>query len=223
MEGRGRRGHSRLERVLNGGGHGPLGWAASGPGRRCRCARAQPGLRRPLCRPARYDFIHSWGCSASEAGRAGGGARPIPAPPGARRDVESRGARRRPRAPLSGLHVPGGVGKTVCPLATEDTGRDWTRPRASFPFPGVLPSQLWLSILQEPRARGNGWPLISGSPLGVWMIPESVVYSCLCLLLWCLFFCKPVCKQAQGLIHAFVHLLSDRHSSRHWGNNMNNR
>lgn len=53
MEGRGRRGHSRLERVLNGGGHGPLGWAASGSGRRCRRARAQPGLRRPLCRPAR--------------------------------------------------------------------------------------------------------------------------------------------------------------------------
>ena len=73
MEGRGRRGHSRLERVLNGGGHGPLGWAASGPGRRCRRARAQPGLRRPLCRPARYDFIHSWGCSARGAGRAGGG------------------------------------------------------------------------------------------------------------------------------------------------------
>lgn len=59
MEGNGLRGHSRLERVLNGGGHGPLGWAASGPGRRCRCARAQPGLHRPLCRPARYDFIHS--------------------------------------------------------------------------------------------------------------------------------------------------------------------
>lgn len=65
MEGRERRGHSRLERVLNGGGHGPLGWAASGPGRCCRRARAQPGLRRPLCRPARYDFIHSWGCGAS--------------------------------------------------------------------------------------------------------------------------------------------------------------
>lgn len=184
MEGRGRRGHSRLERVLNGGGHGPLGWAASGPGRRCRRARAQPGLRRPLCRPARYDFIHSWGCSARGAGRAGGGARPIPAPPGARRDVESRGVRRRPRAPLSGLHVPGGVGKTVCPLATKDTGRGWARPRASFPFPGVLPSQLRLSILQEPRARGKGWSLISGSPLGMRMTPGSVVYSCLCLLLW---------------------------------------
>lgn len=127
MEGRGRRGHSRLERVLNGGGHGPLGWAASGPGRRCRRARAQPGLRRPLCRPARYDFIHSWGCGASGAGRAGGGARPIPSPPGARRDVESRGARRRPRAPLSGLHVPGGVGRTARPLATGDTGRGWDR------------------------------------------------------------------------------------------------
>lgn len=96
------KGHSRLERVLNGGGHGPLSWAASGPGRRCccRCARAQPGLRRPLCRPARYDFIHSWGCGASEVGRAGGVAQPIPAPPSARRDLESRGARRRPRAPL---------------------------------------------------------------------------------------------------------------------------
>lgn len=34
---------------------------------------AQPGLRRPLCRPARYDFIHSWGCSASEAGGPGAG------------------------------------------------------------------------------------------------------------------------------------------------------
>lgn len=135
MEGRGRRGHSRLERVLNGGGHGPLGWAASGPGRCCRRARAQPGLRRPLCRPARYDFIHSWGCGASRAGRAGGGARPIPAPPGARRDVESRGARRRPRAPPAGLHVPGGAGRTTRPLAAEDTGRGWARPRASFPPP----------------------------------------------------------------------------------------
>lgn len=135
MEGRGRRGHSRLERVLNGGGHGPLGWAASGPGRRCRRARAQPGLRRPLCRPARYDFIHSWGCGASGAGRAGGGARPILAPPGARRDVESRGARRRPRAPHSGLHVPGGVGRTERPLATGDTGRGGALPRASFPPP----------------------------------------------------------------------------------------
>lgn len=119
------KGHSRLERVLNGGGHGPLRWAASGPGRRCRCrcARAQPGLRRPLCRPARYDFIHSWGCGASEAGRAGGVAQPIPAPPGARRDLESRGARRRPRAPLRGLHVPGAVGSMAHPLVAGDTGR----------------------------------------------------------------------------------------------------
>lgn len=117
------RGHSRLERVLNGGGHGPFGWAASGPGRRCRRARAQPGLRRPLCRPARYDFIHSWGCGASEAGRAGGGAQPIPAPPGARRDLESRGAQRRPRAPLQGLHVPGAVGRMAHPLVARDTGR----------------------------------------------------------------------------------------------------
>lgn len=121
------KGHSRLERVLNGGGHGPLGWAASGPGRRCccRCARAQPGLRRPLCRPARYDFIHSWGCGASEAGRTGGVAQPIPAPPGARRDLESRGARRRPRAPLQGLHVPGAVGSMAYPLVAGDTGRGW--------------------------------------------------------------------------------------------------
>lgn len=117
-----RRGHSRLERVLNGRSHGPLCGAASGPGRCCRRARALPGLRRPLCRPARYDFIHSWGCGASGAGRAGGGAQPIPAPPGAPRDVESGGARLRPRAPLPGLHVPGGVRRTARPLAARDTG-----------------------------------------------------------------------------------------------------
>lgn len=127
------RGHSRLERVLNGGGHGPLDWAASGPGRCCRRARAQPGLCRPLCRPARYDFIHSWGCGASEAGRTGGGAQPIPAPPSARRDLESRGARQRPRAPLQGLHVPGAVGRMANPLVARDTGRGWLSLQSILP------------------------------------------------------------------------------------------
>lgn len=122
-EGHGRQGHSRLERVLNGGGHGPLGRAASGPGRRCRRARAQPGLSRPLCRPARYDFIHSWGCGASGVGRAGGGAGPIPEPQGARRDVVSRGAQRGPKALLTELHIPGGVGRIGRPLAAVDTGQ----------------------------------------------------------------------------------------------------
>lgn len=193
--GRGRQGHSRLERVLNGGGHGPLGWAASGPGRRCRRARAQPGLRRPLCRPARYDFIHSWGCGASGAGRAGGGAQPIPAPPSARRDVESRGARRRPRAPLPGLHVPGGVRRTALPLAAGDTGRGGSPPRASFLPPWECSVSNSGSPPSRHRGRGSRWSLASRCPQGMWMTLGSVVYSCLGLF-GCLFYVgQPVNKR----------------------------
>lgn len=199
MKGLGRRGHSRLERVLNSGGHGPLGWAASSPRRRCRRARAQPGLRRPLCRPARYDFIHSWGCGASRAGRAGGGARPIPAPPSAPRDVESRGARRRPRAPPSGLHVPGGVGRAAHPLAPGDTGRSWVCSRASFPPPRGCSSPSPGSASSRHRGRRSRWSLASGYPQGM-----GTTQGLSCVLVHACSSCKPT----RGLINAFVPLLS---------------
>lgn len=161
------------------------------PGRRCRCARAQPGLRRPSP-PSALRFHSFLGLQRERSGRGRGGARPIPAPPGARRDGV-QGARR-PRAPLSGLHVPGASGKP-CAHWLLRICMGLTRPRASFlPWSAPFPA-LALHPSRTTGARNGWWPLISRSPLGVWMIPESVVYSLsLPTSLVCLFVSQSVNK-----------------------------
>lgn len=169
----GRRGHSRLERVLNGGGHGPLHWAASGPGRRRyrrrrRCARAQPGLRHPLCRPARYEFIHSPGCGAEPRGRAGGGARPIPARPPGHDGRWSPGARG---------GAPGCPGRDYMSQGASGEPRaDWLRGirGVASEHPSRGPSQallsncpLQFSVLRAPVGVGGPWLRGYMSPLNI--------------------------------------------------------
>lgn len=121
--------------------------AARGPSPACAA--------RSAAQRAKISFILR-AAARAERGGTGAGLGQSPSLP-AHDGTWSLGARGGARGrPLSGLQVPGGVGRTALPLAVGDTGGIQARPRASFSPPWSAPVT---ALALQPAGIAGPWLL----------------------------------------------------------------